>query len=116
MTIAEIARALSYAMSAISSVWVAFLFLNDRRRPLAAFFFANAALNIGWLIALALVVGGYSDREWRSLMTPLIVVNAILLMVAMGARLRQRKNGKVYFTNTDVVTLGTPDEPAGGGG
>jgi polyferredoxin len=105
MTLAEITRAVSYALSAVSSTWVALLFLNDHRRPLAYFFFGNAAMNIGWLISLALVVSGFPDRQWREVMTPLVAFNAVLLMAAMVARLRQRKNGKVYFTHTETETM-----------
>lgn len=89
---ADAIRALSYAVGAPLSMWLGFLFLNDRNRFMAFFLFANAILNLGWLTSLALVVNGYSDREWRVAMTPLIVINTVLLACALVVRLRKGKD------------------------
>lgn len=97
VTLADAARALSYAFGAPTSLWLGFLFLNDRNRHIAYFFFANAVLNLGWLTSLALVVNNLSDREWRVVMTPVIVANTALLCGALAVRLRRKwRNERVY--------------------
>jgi len=97
MIFAGVARALSYAFSAPVSMWLGFLFLNDRNRHVAYFFFGNALMNLGWLASLALVTNGFSDREWRSFVTPLIVLNALLLTGALVSRLRRRMRRDIYY-------------------
>ena len=94
---ADLVRALSYAFAAPASMWLGCLFLNDRNRHVAYFFFANTLLNLGWLASLALVVNGYSDREWRVIMTPIIAINAALLAGELVNRLRKRLRKDVFF-------------------
>jgi hypothetical protein len=94
LTFADALRALAYAFGAPASMWLGFLYLNDRNRHVAYFLFANAMLNLGWLTSLTLVVNGYSDRDWRMVMTPIIAVNTGLLVGALFVRLRKRRAGK----------------------
>ena len=107
IALADAARALAYAFGAPVSLWLGFLFLNDRNRHIAYFFFANAVLNLGWLTSLALIVNGVSDREWRVVMTPLIVANTLLLCGALGVRVKRKlKNQQVFPCPPDGVKAG----------
>lgn len=81
-------RALSYAVMAPCSIWLGFLFLNNRNRSVAYFFFANGAINLVWLVALFIMTLGIPDTQLRISITPVIAVNAILLVWALYMRLR----------------------------
>jgi len=78
-------------------MWLGFLYLNDRNRHVSYFFFANALWNLGLLTSLTLVVNGYSDREWRMVMTPVIIVNTLLLVGALVSRLRKQARKGAYY-------------------
>ena len=97
ITLADAARALAYAFGAPASLWLGFLFLNDRNRHIAYFFFANALLNLGWLVSLVLVVNGLSDHDWRVVMTPLIVANTLILCGALAVRLKRKWKGERVY-------------------
>jgi len=86
--LASAARALSYSIMAPCSIWLGFLFLNNRNRSAAWFFFANGILNLAWLTSLATVTAGYSDTQLRVTLTPIIVFNALALVWALYMRVR----------------------------
>ena len=107
LSIADIARALAYAFGAPFSLWLGFLFLNDKSRHIAYFFFANSLLNMAWLVSLALVVNGISDREWRVVVTPVVVINTLFLGGALAVRLRRKwKNERIYICPPGMAKTG----------
>ena len=88
----DLLRALAYTLAAPVSLWLGFVFLNDRQRSLAYFFILNALMNMAWLASTALTAQGGGIRELQLAVVPVIVASTGCLISALVSRLRRNSH------------------------